>query len=215
MNIFYLIYGILLISFIPFIVPYTVAWDVGYICLMLQSAIISFVAYLQTPYINLRLKSILLTFVFFSILDVILYPLRYFMLPFLIYGIQVVVAILFLLYIENKWYRRPSVPIEDGIYLILKRVTSFKEHILSLFTSTPMAGAGIIIEDDWIHFRKKTGVVEVTPVNTFKKISDNYIILQLHNVDPTKIQHIHTLVGSSWSVFNNCLTNFYPLIKLK
>lgn len=169
----------------------------------------AFIAARLCPYTNLRLKSLLAAFTAFSALDVLLYPVRYLMAPYIVYGCEVSIALVFLIYIYNKWYNQDcDVLDDDHLFIVSKRVNGLKPLVVSMFSADPQGGFGVYANGNWYHFRKSTGVIEKTNGDVLRALSNNYTFQAVGLAEHKDIERLDSMVGQRLTPFTNCITEF-------
>ena len=177
------------------------AWVLYNITQMAESIILPIIAFLLCDNKKYGIRGILLAIMIFNFCSLFQYILLIFS-PKYFYATTVIFIcgiIPFLYrYIIESLQPESDPYMYTGCYLVYKRPNSILGSICALITS-PYGHCSLVVNN--IEFTYKKGVIierklEITNRLTFKKIA------------PIRIDEVRKLVGSKWSLRNNCFTTF-------
>lgn len=177
------------------------AWLAWNIIQMVESVILPTVSFVLCDRSKYNIRAILLAVIIFNICSLLQYILlisnpEYFYITTLIF-ICLIIPYLYR-YVVESLHPISDMYYEDDCFLVYKRPSSITGSLCALITA-PYGHCSLVVEGQ--EFTFKHGVVierklEVTNKLTFKKIQ------------PIDIREARTLVGTKWSLKNNCFATF-------
>lgn len=100
----------------------------------------------------------------------------------------------------------------SGIYVLL--VLQFILVNMNNFVDNPQLYAdGLYYNGNYYHYRH--GILVKDSKRLLQAKKENFVIIKSKSYDKETISKIEQLVGTRWSIVNNCFTRIRPLLKEK
>lgn len=210
--IFLIVFQYISLNSVDKITDYDLQYDLYMISYLCISFIMSIGWFKSIEYKKLLLKSVVFFEVLFIATEIISWCLAF-------YGVSGYFAVVralgltaWLYYIFYRHFTRPEIELNNkDIFAVRTVPDDFQGLVLSLINPYPLAGYGLMYKNNFYHFHH--GKMVKSDVRLLKAKKDKFIILKSREYDPKIIKEIDNLVGSKWSLTNNCWTRIRPLLK--
>lgn len=210
--IFLIIFQYFFLSLVDKVADYDLQYNLYMLFYMSVAFGVSLGWFRSIDYKKLLAKSVVLFQVLFLATEIISWGLSF-------YGVSGYFAIVRALgltawfyYILYRKFSRPKIELNNkDIFAVRTVPDDFQGLVLSLINPYPLAGYGLMYKNNFYHFHH--GKMVKSDVRLLKAKKDKFIILKSREYDPKIIKEIDNLVGSKWSLTNNCWTRIRPLLK--
>ena len=168
---------------------------------MSESVILPTVSFILCDKRRYNIRAVLLAIIFFNFCSFFQYVLlltnpKYFYITTLFF-VCVVIPYLYR-YLVESLHPVSDIYYEDDCFLVYKRPSSITGSLCALMTA-PYGHCSLVVKGHEFTFKRGTVIerkLEITKPLTFKKIQ------------PINIEEARTLVGTKWSLRNNCFATF-------
>ena len=114
---------------------------------------------------------------------------------------EILASVFFVYFYAFRSYSHKSDEIDDEhIFLCRKKPKTVQGVLLSMLTPSAMGGVGVFYKGSIYHF--SAGVLTK---NRFTN-NDNYVVTRLYRPTITTIDKLEGLIGTKWTIRQNCLT---------
>ena len=93
------------------------------------------------------------------------------------------------------------------------KASGIQDYILALLNKYELGSYGLYYNGNYYHYRHGILVKDSKKLLQAKK--EKFVIIKSKSYDKETISKIEQLVGTRWSIINNCFTRIRPLLKEK
>lgn len=112
-----------------------------------------------------------------------------------------------------EWFRNtPNTQVRIKC-LILFEMLYLITNILALLNKYELGSYGLYYNGNYYHYRH--GILVKDSKRLLQAKKENFVIIKSKSYDKETISKIEQLVGTRWSIVNNCFTRIRPLLKEK
>lgn len=102
---------------------------------------------------------------------------------------------------------------DKDIFAVRSKASGIQDYILALLNKYELGSYGLYYNGNYYHYRHGILVKDSKKLLQAKK--EKFVIIKSKSYDKETISKIEQLVGTRWSIINNCFTRIRPLLKEK
>lgn len=212
LSIFLIIFQFIGLTFASNVEDIDLQYDFYMVFYMFMSLIMSIGWFKSINYKKLLFKSIVFFEILFLTTEIINFSLAFFNISGYFSAVRSLGLTAWFYYILYRNFSRPKIELNNkDIFAVRAVPDDFQGLLLSIINPYPLAGYGLLYKNSFYHFHH--GEMVKSDIRVLKAKKDKFIILKSKEYDPEIIKNVNNLVGSKWSIKNNCWTKIRPLLK--
>lgn len=173
--------------------------DLTYFTLFTISLIACYEWFRNTPNTQVRIKCLILFEMLYLITNILAFPIALsFWIGYIIF---------------RNGQAIPSQLNDKDIFAVRSKASGLQDYILALLNKYELGSYGLYYNGNYYHYRHGILVKDSKKLLQAKK--EKFVIIKSKSYDKETISKIEQLVGTRWSIINNCFTRIRPFLKEK